>query len=52
MGHYSREDDSVKLPRHIPFRMTASPPDEAMGETLDDLKGATVSARFYKLKKK
>ena len=54
MGHYSREDDSVKLlfKTHPLPDDRLSHLDEAMGETLDDLKGATVSARFYKLKKK
>lgn len=54
MGHYSKEDDSVKL-----LFKTHPLPDErlsrldlAMGDKLDNLKGATVSTRFYRLKKK
>lgn len=54
MGHYSKEDDSVKLlfKTHPHPDERLSRLDEAMGDKLDDLKGATVSARFYRLKKK
>ncbi|MFZ5995491.1 MAG: M48 family metallopeptidase [Thermodesulfobacteriota bacterium] len=53
MGHYSKEDDSVKL-----LFKTHPHPDErldhldaSMGDKLDSLKGETVSGRFYRLKK-
>lgn len=53
MGHYSKEDDSIKL-----LFKTHPHPDErlsrldmSMGYKLDDLKGATVSDRFYRLGK-
>ncbi len=54
MGHYSQEDDSIKLlfKTHPLPDDRLSHLDEAMGYKLDDLKGATVSARFYRLKKK
>ncbi len=54
MGHYSKEDDSVKLlfKTHPHPDERLSHLDEAMGYKLDDLKGATVSERFYRLKKK
>ncbi|MDO8281586.1 MAG: M48 family metallopeptidase [Thermodesulfovibrionia bacterium] len=54
MGHYSKEDDSVKLlfKTHPLPDERLSRLDKSMGYKLDDLKGATVSARFYKLKKK
>jgi len=54
MGHYSKEDDSVKLL----FKTHPHPDerlgrlDEAMGDKLDDLRGATVSERFYRLREK
>jgi beta-barrel assembly-enhancing protease len=54
MGHYSKEDDSVKLlfKTHPHPDERLSHLDEAMGDKLDDLKGATVSERFYRLRKK
>lgn len=53
MGHYSKEDDSVKLlfKTHPHPDERLSRLDKSMGYRLDDLKGATVSARFYRLKK-
>lgn len=53
MGHYSKEDDSVKLL----FKTHPQPDDrlkhldESIGDRLDNLKGDTVSGRFYRLKK-
>ncbi len=53
MGHYSKEDDSVKL-----LFKTHPHPDErlehldaSVGDKLDNLKGETVPGRFYRLKK-
>ncbi|MDD5451984.1 MAG: M48 family metalloprotease [Desulfovibrionales bacterium] len=53
MGHYSKDDDSVKL-----LFKTHPHPDErldhldaSMGDKLDSLKGEAVSGRFYRLKK-
>lgn len=54
MGHYSKEDDSVKLlfktHPHPDERLTHL--DGSMGDKLDHLKGATISTRFYRLRKK
>lgn len=53
MGHYSGEDDSIKLlfktHPHPDERLTRL--DESMGDTLDDLHGETLTDRLYKLKK-
>lgn len=53
MGHYNKDDDSVKL-----LFKTHPHPDErldhldtSVGDKLDSLKGETVSGRFYRLKK-
>jgi predicted Zn-dependent protease len=52
MGHYSGEDDAVKLlfktHPHPDERLAKL--DEALGDKLDDLHGATLPGRFYKLK--
>jgi predicted Zn-dependent protease len=54
MGHYGKDDDSVKLL----FKTHPQPDDrlkhldESMGDKLDDLKGATVQSRFYRLNNK
>jgi predicted Zn-dependent protease len=54
MGHYSKEDDSVKLlfKTHPHPDDRLSHLDEAMGDKLDDMRGATVSERFYRLRNK
>jgi predicted Zn-dependent protease len=54
MGHYSKEDDSVKLlfKTHPLPDDRLSHLDASMGYKLDDLKGATVPGRFYRLRKK
>lgn len=53
MGHYSSEDDSVKLlfKTHPHPDDRLSHLDTSMGDKLENLKGATVSGRFYRLKK-
>ncbi|MDH4027890.1 MAG: M48 family metalloprotease [Nitrospirota bacterium] len=52
MGHYSTEDDSVKLlfKTHPHPDERLSRLDRSMGDKLDDIKGETVSGRFYRLK--
>ncbi len=53
MGHYSGEDDSVKLlfktHPHPDERLSSL--DESLGDKLDDLHGETLPGRLYKLKK-
>lgn len=53
MGHYSGEDDSIKLlfktHPHPDERLTRL--DESLGDQLDDLHGETLPGRLYKLKK-
>lgn len=53
MGHYSGEDDAVKLlfktHPHPDERLTRL--DESLGDKLDDLRGETLPGRLYKLKK-
>ena len=53
MGHYNKEDDSVKLL----FKTHPHPDDrlihlgDSMGDRLDDIKGEAVAGRLYRLKK-
>ena len=53
MGHYSGDDDAVQLlfktHPHPDDRVNSL--DDAMGDKLDDLRGATLPGRLYKLKK-
>jgi len=53
MGHYTKDDDSVKLlfKTHPLPDERLSHLDQSMGDRLVDLKGETVSPRFYRLKK-